>query len=99
MYQVVTKTEFIKSFLDAGRGNDFSYDGLSALYDYLCEIEDETGIEIDYDPIGICCEFAEYENLTEFCEDYGEQYKTLDDIRYVTDVIPVDDERFIVRLF
>jgi len=99
MQWTITKSDFVRGFAECGRIDQFSYHGLRALYNYLCDIEDETGIEIEYDPISICCEFAEYENLAEFQQDYGEQYQTLDDIRYVTDVIPVDDERFIVRLF
>jgi len=99
MYQVITKSEFVKSFKNCGRDDNFSYDGLSALYDYLCSYENETGERVELDPIGLCCEFAEYENLAAFQEDYGTEYQSLEDIQEWTTVIPIDDEAFIVRLF
>ena len=30
------------------------------------ELEADCGIEEEFDPIGICCEFTEYENFEEF---------------------------------
>jgi len=34
----------------------FSYDGLNALFDFYEVLEDETGEQIEFDPIAICCE-------------------------------------------
>ena len=41
------------------RPNNFSYDGLTILFDWLEEYEEDCGTEVDFDPIGICCEFSE----------------------------------------
>ena len=50
------------SFRDAfqaSRPNNFSYEGLSVLWDYLEEYEDSTGVEVELDVIAICCDFSE----------------------------------------
>lgn len=59
MKQTVTLSAFRDAFRTAGRADNFSYSGLEALYDYLTEMEESTGEEIELDPIAICCEFNE----------------------------------------
>ena len=51
------------------RENNFSIFGLRALFQYLDNLSEDTGENIEFDPIGLCCEFAEY-NLEDFNEDY-----------------------------
>jgi hypothetical protein len=41
------------------RPDNFSYQGLRILFDYLEEIDNSCGIESELDVIGICCEFSE----------------------------------------
>jgi hypothetical protein len=55
----INKYDFRDAFQKAGRGNNFSYEGLSVLFDYFEEYEDSTGEEIELDVIAICCEFNE----------------------------------------
>lgn len=88
MKQTISSYQFINEFKSI-RPNNFSYEGLNALYDYFWEIEESTGEEIELDVIAICCDFTEYENLKEFQNDYGNKYKTFDDIEYETILIPV----------
>ena len=52
------------------RPDNFTWGGLSALYDYLTELEDDTGQEIEFDVIVICSEYSEYEDLNEIQEAY-----------------------------
>ena len=59
MKQTVTKSMLIDSFARAGRKDQFSYDALSAIWEYLTELELDTGHECELDVIGICCEFEE----------------------------------------
>ena len=82
-----------------GRGNQFSRAGLSALYDYLEQLQDDIGEEIELDVIALCCEYSEYDNLAEFQEDYSEDYQTIGDIESDTTVIMIDDESFIIQQF
>ena len=65
----------IHSFRDAFRAYDrqdqFSYDGLGALFDYLEQLGDDLGEEIELDVIALCCDFAEYDSATEAASEYG----------------------------
>jgi len=54
----------------AVRLDNFSYEGLTALYQWLEDWSNDTGEPIQFDPIGICCDFTEYDNWKEFAEDY-----------------------------
>lgn len=50
--------------------NNFSYEGLTALYEYLEEYEQSTGTEIDFDMVAICCEYSEYKSAWEAMQEY-----------------------------
>ena len=50
--------------------DNFSYDGLAALFDYLEDYEQSCGIEIDFDPVALRCEFTEYNNVKDAYGDY-----------------------------
>ena len=41
------------------RPDNFSYQGLRVLYDYLEEIDNSCGEDSELDVIGLCCDFAE----------------------------------------
>lgn len=41
------------------RPDNFSYEGLRALFDHFEEYEDSTGEQVELDVIGICCEYNE----------------------------------------
>jgi hypothetical protein len=88
------------AFHKMGRGDQFSYEGLIALFDYLEILEDDIGEPIELDVISLCCEYTEYENLKEFQDDYGDEYETLESIYNRTALIQVEDtERFIIQQF
>ena len=65
MKNTINIYEFKKWFED-NRPNNFSYEGLNNLFDYLEEYEESTGEQIEFDPIALCCEYTEYEDLQEF---------------------------------
>jgi hypothetical protein len=82
--------------------NNFSYEGLSALFDYLEEWEKSTDEELDFDPVALCCEYSEYDSFEEFQEDYDgkELYPTIDDLENYTTVIRVGHTgSFIIQQF
>ena len=99
MKQTIDYYQFKHAFEKYGRENNFSYRGLFVLFDYLEQLEDDIGEEIELDVIALCCEYAEYDSLAEFREDYGEDYNTMQDIEYHTTVIMIDDESFIIQQF
>jgi len=67
----VGRCEFSDAFRDMGRGDSFSYDGLNALYDYLEQLEEDTGEEIELDVIALDCKYSEYDSALEVAEEYG----------------------------
>ena len=69
MIEQVYRCDFVKRFQDI-RPNQFSRTGLDELFNYLTYLEQDTGEQIEFDCIALCCEFVEYENLTELTEDY-----------------------------
>ena len=104
MQQTINEYQFRDAFHKRGRGKQFSYDGLTALYDYLEQLEDGMGEEIELDVIALCCEYEEYECLEDFQWAYGKGYKSLEDIKNKTTLIPLDDKEdsltgFIIRQF
>ena len=84
MKRTVYSNEFINTM--CSEDNGFSYEGAIALYDYFEELEEETGVEIEFDAIAIRCEFTEYENIEEVAKNYN-NIETIDDLRDRTQVI------------
>ena len=100
MINTINKYEFSDAFHKMGRGKQFSYEGLDALFDYLEMLEDDIGEPIELDVISLCCEYSEYDNLKEFQNDYGDGYESLDDIENDTTLIKIEgEEGFIIRQF
>lgn len=90
--QSVNQNEFIQAFDDMNRSANFSIAAREALFEYFENYSDETGEPYELDVIAICCEFTEYEDIREFQNRYGDEYKTLDDIEGMTTVIRTGDE-------
>lgn len=58
MKQTVDFYQFRNAFEEI-RPNNFSYQGLRCLFDYLEAFEMDTGEELEFDVIAICCDFSE----------------------------------------
>lgn len=58
-----------------GRDN-FSYDGAKALMEYLEDLSEDIGENIEYDPIAFCCDYAEYseQEYESLAEEYGKDF-------------------------
>ena len=98
MKQTLNEYQFTQEFKRI-RPDQFSYEGLQALFNWFEEYEDETGEEIEFDVIAICCEWSEYENLKEFQNDYGKKY-TLENIQDFTIYIPLENSQsFLILQF
>lgn len=95
MYKTISKNEFSDTFHKMGRGKEFSYEGLSTLYDYLEEYEESTGEKMELDVIALCCDFAEL-TKKEIKEEYD---MTLEELEENTTVLPVKKDTYIVQSF
>jgi hypothetical protein len=71
MITQITRSSFVDSFRAMGRADQFSYEGLQALFEYLEEYEEGTGEQIDLDVIALCCDFSEYLDALEAATEYG----------------------------
>ena len=90
--------DFERAFKNFERDN-FSYDGLKALFEYLEEYEEGTGEEVELDVIALCCDYAEYDSLKEYNDDYGTKYSEIDAIQDDTTLIKIDDNSFIIQQY
>ena len=70
MKQTVYASDFINAFRAHNR-QQFSYDGLHALFEYLEELESNTGTEMELDVVALCCDFSEYASAKEAADEYG----------------------------
>jgi len=100
MYQEITSSEFSDWFLTSETyKNNFSYKGLKCLYNYLVDLEEDTGDNIEFDPVAICCEYSEYENLEEIKNNYND-IETIEDLRDHTQVIEISgSDKIIIQDF
>ena len=76
----------------------WSHEAATALVDWIEELEESTGEPIEFDPVGLRCEFSEY-TATDLMEVYG---MTLEEIRDNTIVIEfgsVANQMFVVQEF
>lgn len=81
MIMKVTFEDFIREFNTRELyKNNFSRLGLIALFNYIEEIEEETGEQITLDIIALCCDFAEVEE-----EEYKQLYndEEIEDNEYI----------------
>jgi len=100
MKKTIDLSEFVRGFADCNREDNFSRSGLEALFYHLEEFEEDTGRELEFDCIALCCDYTEYESLDEFHKEHDkDEYPDLDSIREETEVIEVDDSAFIICVF
>lgn len=105
MYTDVDFSIFVDSFRRVERENNFSHNGLWALYDFLTEIEEDTGEEFELNPVALCCDYTEYKSLKEIKDNYSIiiaknnlRIENLDDLREYTDVIEFEGGLIIKNL-
>jgi hypothetical protein len=58
MKQTVNASNFVDT-IERLRPNNFSREALHMMFEYFEQYEEDVGTEIDFDPIGICCEYVE----------------------------------------
>ena len=71
MKTIVSEYQFVDSFRACGRETQFSVPARRAMFEYFERLEEDSDTEIQLDPIGICCEFAEYPSALAAAETYG----------------------------
>ncbi len=97
MKQTVNKSDFRDAFNRMDRKDNFTYEALGVLFDYYEQLDDDCGTETELDVIAICCEWCEYDSLTDVRDAYSD-IETLDELRDHTTVIEVG-EGLLVQAF
>ena len=59
IYTQITKSSFIDAFKQSSRKDQFSYDALEAIYEYLEDYSQDSGEDVELDIVAICCEWSE----------------------------------------
>jgi len=59
MKKTMTENEFILEMRSYDCAAHFSYAGLKAIFNYIKQLEQDTGIETEFDPIGLCVKWRE----------------------------------------
>ena len=117
IYKEIGENEFRDAFrsyvlnsVQLSRGDQFSYEALTALYEHLDCLAFNIGEPIELDVIALCCEWSEYDSIAEVRDAYEllegvadvDVFETLQDL---TDALPVDDadgqgaSRILIREF
>lgn len=105
MQTTISQYDFRGAFMGSDTyKHNFSYEALGALYDYLTELEDCLGEQIEFDMVAICCEYTEFSDWQEFATEYkcfveNENVSDLQDLADYTCVIPLTGNGFIIADF
>ena len=99
MKNTINSFYFRNWFLNSQYHNNFSIEGLSSLYDYLVDLEEDLNTEFNFDPVAFACEYSEYDSLQEIIENYN-SIETIQDLENNTSIIPVvGTDRLIIENF
>jgi hypothetical protein len=80
MKTTVSLYDFRREF-EQCRPNNFSYEGLAILFEYIEGYEDSMGEEIELDIISICCDFTE-DSFQNIADQYGIELDSEEDEDY-----------------
>ena len=62
--------QFREAFRLAGRMDQFSYEGLEVLFDYLDNLSESTGESVELDVAALCCDYYE-SSVEELIDNYN----------------------------
>ena len=70
MKQTVSNSDFHDAFIKMGRELNFSYQARNILFDWIEQLDADTGEETELDVIALCCDFAD-SAIEDVLFDYG----------------------------
>lgn len=88
MKQTVCESDFIRAFEDYDRVDNFGYDGLRVLFDWMEQYEQDCGEELELDVVALCCEYSRdsWDSIAESysidlsnCEDDDERMEAVEE--------------------
>ena len=100
MKTTVYESDFLREFKEYGREDNFTFEGLQILFDYLENWEQDTGEEIELDVISFCVDYSELTYL-EFINDYRldiKDYYNTEDCTQTWEEAIEEDEDWVVEI-
>ena len=98
MKTTVNQSEFIDAFRRCDRYDQFGYDALVSLFDYMEQMEEDCGEEMELDVIALCCDYS-VDSVADIASNYSIDIAGLDDdearsavLEYLQDNTQVVDE-------
>lgn len=79
MKMTLAESDFLAAWADSSRADQFSRAALRAMFDYLEELERDTGEEMELDIIALCCDWTESDTANEAAREYGWKEPEQDD--------------------
>ena len=70
MKQSLNFSAFVDAFHAYNRYDQFGYDALEVLFEYLEQYEEDCGQEVELDVIALCCEYS-VDSVEDIAEQYG----------------------------
>ena len=70
MRQSLNFSAFVDAFRAYGRYDQFGYDALQVLFEYLEQYEEDAGTELELDVIALCCEYS-VDSVEDIAAQYG----------------------------
>ena len=92
MTNTINLSDFRNEFHAYGRGEQFSYDGLEVLFDFL----EDCYPDFELDVIGLCCDFMEG-SITDILAEYD--LNSVNDLENHTIVLYVNSDDIIIQRF
>ena len=96
MIQRIGFCQFCDAFRDMGRNEQFTYEAKRALFDYLEELGEDIGEEIELDVIALCCEWHE-ETLEDVLHYYD--LESLEELEENTTVLELPNGNILYQAF
>ena len=91
MVKTISIYDFRDAFKAAGRGTQFSYDGLEVIFDYIDSYEQDSGEQVELDVVALCCEWAE-DTVENIIRNYSIDCDDVEDDEIQTHVIEYLEE-------
>ena len=97
IYETVNNSAFHDAFIRMGRKDQFSYEGRTALFEYLENLAEDCATPMELDVIALCCDFSEYADIAEYNKEYDTDFTSWDKVAEETTVIEHGKGAAIVR--
>ena len=86
IYNELSFDDFVREFKEYGREDNFSIDGLEALYNYVHDFAEDMNTPYELDVVALCCEYTEY-SLEEAVSAFPDLLEGLDTVDEILDVL------------